>query len=48
MIMTIPRMTIFIADFALDCFSVMPRKAPIKDRRKIPVRIEMAVVVVES
>ena len=35
-----PRTTIFIADLAADCFRVTPRKAPMNDRRNMPMRIE--------
>jgi hypothetical protein len=38
--MITPRTTILIADLAADCFKVIPRKAPMKDRRKTPISID--------
>lgn len=34
--MSIPRITIFTADLAADCFRVTPRNAPSKKSRKTP------------
>ncbi len=41
--MTIPNMTILIADFAADCCNATPRNAPITAKRKIPRRMDVAV-----
>ena len=38
--MITPRTTIFIADFAADCFIVTPLKAPMNESRHTPIRIE--------
>lgn len=35
--MSIPRITIFTADFVADCFSVTPRNAPSKKSRMTPI-----------
>ena len=43
MMITIPSMTILMADFAADCFNVTPRNAPIIARREMPIKMDVEV-----